>query len=338
MRKTTLCFVFLLILFTTSFVKIVEAKQLTVAWDYNRFFLDKMVDGFKIYMGTSEGSYPTLIANIPKSQAIVHSEKPILLQETFDDAPGTKYPLLKGNWTWVVSTKNMKIDSNEFMIVFEYPAGDSNDMSFTFWPEKQLGDGPIIYSYIKDESLPAYYELRVSSSSGTRYSNWRKVYDQKYGGIDPNGAFPLPRYPQCNIIEGQNNVCPGFLVAMHWQPSDYYVDILPIGDLPSMTGAAYGIDVDKKPLVINKLEIIINQQAGWIDDIVIGGQMELRYVVDYAFPDQKIYLAATAYNQYGESQKSVPVTYEAVIDYTKMTPKSPLQFRKLPNAAQTNQP
>jgi hypothetical protein len=325
--------VFFAVMLIFLLVSYTEAKQVTIGWNYNRYFFDNKADGFKIYMGTTEGNYPTLIANIPKSQAIVHSEKPILLKETFDSDPGSKYPLERGTWKWISETKNMKIEDAEFMIVFTRPAGDSNDMTFTFWPEKKLGEGPIIYSYIKDEAASTnggvYYELRLGSSDGIRYSNWRKVYDQKFGGIDPNGAFALPRYPQCVIVEGQNNLCPGFFVSMSWQPDTYSVDLYPVGDLPAMKGSAFGVDVDKRPLVINKLEIIINQQSGWIDDIIIGGQMDLRYTVDYAIPDQKVYFAATAYNQYGESQKSIPVAYEVIEDNTQKVPGPPTKFRKM---------
>jgi hypothetical protein len=94
---------------------------------------------------------------------------------------------------------------------------------------------------------------------------------------------------------------------------------------------------DDRPLNINKLEIIIKQQSGWIDDIIIGGQLELTTpVINVDTSQDKVYFAATSYNSNGESDKSIPVLYETVVDFTKMTPKKPSQFRKLPNATQTN--
>ena len=326
MKKTAIIIISLILLSVS-----VQAKEIKIGFNYNRFFLDTKVDGFKFYMGDSADNCTTLVATIPKAQMVVSNEKPFLLKERFDTDPGTKYNITRGSWSWVEKTKNMKIESDEFMVVFEYPANDTNAMNFFFWPEKKLGDQAQLYVYLKDEAASTdggvYYELRFGAASGTRYSNWRKVYDKNYGGVDPNGAFPLPRFDECDLQPEGETICPGNLISMTWEPGVYCAEVLN----KTMCGN------DDRPLNINKLEIIIKQQSGWIDDIIIGGQLELTTpVINVDTSQDKVYFAATSYNSNGESDKSIPVLYETVVDFTKMTPKKPSQFRKLPNATQTN--
>lgn len=313
-----------------------HAMAIEIHWNYNKFYHNKIL-GYRVYMGSSADALTQKILDIKKTDLTVYSEQPFLLEEHFDQDPGTKYTPLKGNWTWTAETKNMHIEAgSEFMLVFEKPAGATSDMAFTFWPEKSSSDQPIVYSYIKDESIGAYYELRLAGSNGTRYSNWRKVYDQKFGGIDPNGAFPLPRYPQCVILENQHNYCPGFKVFMSWNPDTYVIELSPNGDLPVMTASVTGVDVDKKALDINKLEIIINNQGGWIDDIMIGGNMEIGTEINLTLPQTPVYFAASAYYQDPndaakilETAKSIPVEYTATPE-TKRKPLPIKNMRKTP--------
>jgi len=286
-----------------------SAYAVTFAWNYNRLPLDLTV-GFLIYMGDTADDLPTVIADIPKDQVTIQYEDPFLVNETFDTDPGTKYNVTRGSWQWVEETKNMKVTGPEFMVVFEEPAGTTNDFMLWFWPEKATGDQPQLYLYIKDEAASTnggvYYELRFGSSSGVRYSNFRKVYDQKYGGVDPNGAFPLPRYPQCTIIEGQNNICSGFWINVGFSPGPYNATIY---DQAQQKYTVVG-GVDARALDINKLEIIIKEQTGWIDNIAIGGGMELRKTVEAVGIVPGKYFAVSAYNTVGESEKSPSVMYE----------------------------
>lgn len=303
-----------------------RAAAIELHWDYNRFYHDQIL-GYRIYMGTSPDKIDQKIADLPKSNLTIVKELPILIEEHFDQDPGSKYPLQSGTWSWNKDTKNMHIDSaSQFMIVFEKAAGMVNDMGFTFQPEKNTSDQPALYSYIKDEAASTnggvYYELRLAGSNGTRYSNWRKVYDQKYGGIDSGGAYPLPRYPQCNIAENQNNLCPGFRVLMSWRPETYAVSIKSNeNDLPIMNASVSLDDVDKRALNINKLEIIISNQSGWIDDIIIGGNMEIGTEINLTMPQIPVYFAASAYYQDPkdstrilETDKSISLKYENEID------------------------
>lgn len=274
-----------------------HAETLTFAWNYNKYHHSK-VTGYRLYMSTDPENFTTVIADIPKADVTVFSEKPILIEEHFDTAPGTKYNVTKGSWSWVEQTKNMLIDSDEFMVVFEVPAGVSNDMSFFMWPKASKTDAPIVYSYLKDEPIEAYYELRLGGANGIRYSNWRKVYDMKFGGV--NGAFALPRFAQCQIKSEGETICPGFWVGMTWTPDHYSATV--------MDETAFGDD--DKPLNINKLEIIVQNESMWIDNIIIGGQMELRKQVSVTLPATGAYFVATAYNQYGESGFSVPNVFK----------------------------
>lgn len=290
-------------------VTVCEAKELTFAWNFNKEFLE-MTDGFKIYSGD------TLIKDIPKSEVEVFKESPVLLNETFDSDPGSKYNVTEGSWTWDSATKNMKIESDRFMVVFELPAGTESNMAFWFWPEKGLGDMAQLYVYNKDEAETAatgfgsYYELRFGSTSGIRYSNFRKCYDGKYGGVDPNGAFALPRYPQCTIVEDQANICNGYAIYMTWMGGEYGYYSTSIYDQKQKVWTEVG-GSDSKALNVNKLEIILNSQTGWIDNIVIGGLMELRKKIDVDVSQLPMYFTVSAYNGNGESAKSDAYVYDA---------------------------
>lgn len=282
----------------------------TFGWPYQKFH-HETITGYRLYKGSSPDAVNTLVADIPKSSVTVVHQQPYLLVETFDTDPGSKYPLTQGAWTWVAAQKSMKVDSTDFMVVFEKPAGVSSAISFWFWPEKALGDQPQLLNYNKDEAQGAYYELRFGSSSGTRYSNFRKVYDQQFGGVDPAGAFPLQRYPQCNIVEGQNNVCQGYRIFIDWDEESYTASILnqATGQEETVAGG------DTRALDVNKLEILAKQQSFWIDDIRIGGRMELKATVDVTLPPPggKTYFALSAYRIADgttyESSKSIPLSY-----------------------------
>jgi len=295
-------------------VGIAESKELKLAWDYNKAYLE-FTDGFRVYSGNSEGSL-VRIAEIPTAAIEILSEKPVLLNERFDSDPGSKYNVTQGSWQWVSKTKNMKVESSDFMVVFELPAGTDNTMSFWFWPEKGLGDQAQLYVYNKDEAETAltgfgsYYELRFGSLSGTRYSNFRKCYGGDYGGVDPNGAFPLPRFDECNIVEGQANVCDGYWLRMTWKSgSDGYYGATVFNQKTQATTEVSGRDA--KALNINKLEIILKDQSGWIDNIVIGGQVVLSKLIDVDVTQLPKYFAVTAYNGNGESDKSDIYVYDA---------------------------
>lgn len=300
----------LLVLATT-----VRAETKTIAFTYSKPAL-AITTGFRLYQGTAAGAVTTKVADFKVDAALkTQSQTPVLLEEHFDTDPGAKYSLAKGAWTWAAETKNMHIAAGaEFMIVFEKPAGVTSQMSFRFWPEKSTSDQPQLMSYIKDEVQSAYYELRLGGADGIRTSNWRKVYNGQFGGVQ--GAFPLPRYNQCYAGEPSGNVtCDGFYVQMTWTPGPYSAE--------AAGGSAEGSD--DHPLDINKLEIIILNQGGWIDDIVIGGQMELRRDLDLNLVDGVTYLAISAYNSYGESAKSTPVLYK--VELEQVIPGKPKLFR-----------
>jgi hypothetical protein len=256
------------------------------------------VDGFKVYSSPSSGGpYETLVIDVPKEEFVLENERPLLLHETFDTDPGTKYSITSGSWSWVETTKNMKVSSGtQFMVVFEHPAGTEAVMSFDFWPESSTGDQARLMSYIKDESMPAYYELRFAAANGARYSNWRKVYNEQYGGVE--GAFGLPRFKQCDTT----NPCPGVRINMNWGPEKYMARITnqdPTEKVIDQDAVVFGTDAT--PLNVNKLEIIIDQQSGWIDDIVIGGDNEYacRTRTAEAQPDgTTLYYVVTAYKQH----------------------------------------
>lgn len=294
-----------------------SAKPLTVAWTYNPFYFQSVI-GFKLYSGTEVGSITTLVADIKKEDVTATETQPPLIKETFDTDPGNKYNVTQGSWEWVSKTKNMKFSGDTFMVVFEVPAGTDSAMSYTFWPLKSTGNMANLYSYIKDEAASTdggvYYELRAGDVAGLRTSNWRKVYDKKYGGIDPNGAFPLPRYKQCQVASSGETLCPGFAVRMWWNPEEYNVELEPqSGSNAIASGNARGVDVNKRALNINKLEIITKQQEGWIDNIIIGGEMEVKTKNKIEVPlpaSGPVYLAVTAYNDVGESWPSVPGRFE----------------------------
>ena len=95
-----------------------QVAAIELHWNYNRFYHDKIF-GYRIYMGTSADKIDQRIDNLSKSELTIVKEQPILLQETFDENPGSKYTVTKGSWSWSETTKNMHIDSDEFMIVFE---------------------------------------------------------------------------------------------------------------------------------------------------------------------------------------------------------------------------
>jgi hypothetical protein len=287
----------------------------TIAFTYSKPAL-AITTGFRLYQGTAADAVTTKVADFKADAALkTESQAPVLLEEHFDTDPGTKYPLTKGAWSWVPETKNMHIAAGaEFMIVFEKPAGATSQMSFRFWPEKSSSDQPRIESYIKDEAQGAYYELLLGGLDGVRLSSWKKVYNQQWGGVQ--GAFGLPQYAQCYSGEPSGNItCNGFYVQMTWAPGPYTAEVL--------GGSAGGNDAH--PLDINKLEIIIQNQGGWIDDIVIGGQMELRRDLDLTLVNGVTYLAVSAYNSYGESAKSTPVLYKAELE--EVIPGKPKLFR-----------
>lgn len=281
------------------FASTANAADITIGWNYNKAPYEGLV-GFRLYQGTSPDGINTLVEDIPKADVSVFLETPTLLNETFDEDPGDKYPLTNGAWVWVEETKNMKIESENFMVVFELPAGDTNAISFWFWPHEALGDQAQLYNYNKDEALAAYYELRFGSNSGVRYSNFRKVYDQQYGGVHPNGAFPLPRYPQC-----ASSPCKGFRIDVAWYPGFYTASVF--NQDTEKTVTVQGDDL--KALNINKLEIISKQQTFWLDDIRIGGFLELRKRVSLPplAQGESRYLAMSAYNDTKESEKSIAV-------------------------------
>lgn len=294
------------------FSSVAQAEVKTFGMRYNRFYFDT-IQGLRLYMGDSPENIKTLVADIKKADITVYSERPFLIKETFDTDPGTKYPLQKGSWKWAAAQKNMQIDGPEFMVVFEVPAGVSNDFSFFFWPKSKTGSDGLIYSYLKDEtgnlSGSNYYELRLASGE-TRFSNWRKVVNSAFGGVE--GAFALPRFSECSLKAEGETICPGFPVSMAWRPGNY-----------TATWNGVGVEgKDETPLNIQKLEIIITDQSGWIDNIIIGGQVELRFSASITFPSPRVYFAASFYSANGEGEKSLPVMYDlkSTEDSTKKPP------------------
>ena len=326
---------FLLCAFTLifCFANVARGEQLTIGWHYSKAFHDTLA-GYRLYSGSSAETLDTLVADIPIGDVTATTLQPYLLNETFDTDPGDKYPLAKGSWTWVEQTKNMLVESDEFMIVFDKPAGAISAISFWFWPQKALGDQAQLYNYNKDMAeseatgVGVYYELRFGSSDGTRYSNFRKCYDGKYGGVDPNGAFPLQRFPECNIVEGQNNLCDGYWISVEWDGENYSATIY--NQATKKTETVGGIDA--KPLDISRLEIISKQQSFWIDDIRIGGIVDLRATQNISLPSpgSTIYLAMSAYRMVDgnrlEGAKSIPVDY--IVPSQQIVPGSPKGLRK----------
>lgn len=172
-----------------------------------------------------------------------------------------------------------------------------------------------MYAYLKDEAFSAYYELRFAGADGIRFSNWRKVYDQQFGGVE--GAFALNRYPQC-----AENPCQGFSISMDWADVGYSATIYDQATKETYLGGG----IDTKPLNINKLEIITQQQSFWIDAIKIGGLMELRAsaAVDLPAQGQEVQFALSAYNANGEGPTSIPLVY--VVPTTTL--ETPVNLRK----------
>lgn len=301
-RHAVLIWITLLYFWLLIFAQISKAE--TFQWSFNRYHFNQ-ITGFRLYMGTAETALTTLVADIKKANVAVKSELPILVEEHFDAAPGTKYATSgAGSWEWVASTKNMKISPNggDFMVIFNAAAGVVNDFNFYFWPEKSDGEKAAVYSYLKDESIPGYYELRAGATNGTAESNLRKVYDGKYGGID--GKFDIPRYAQCAMKSEGETICPGFRVLMSWAPGHYEATVNGV--------SVFG--TDEKPMGINKLELIFNQQAGWIDDIIIGGKMTLQATAAVTLPAPKVWFAIAAYGPNGEGPKSIPTEYMPTSD------------------------
>ena len=221
------------------------------------------------------------------------------------------------------------------MLVFEKPAGITNNFGFSFVPEKSTGDKPRVLSYIKDESLGAYYELKFAGADGSATSNWRKCYDAQWGGVE--GTKALPDYPQCFSGTLQNDlICSGFYILLNWTPGFYGAAVTDFAK--DITDTAYGID--PKPLDINKLEILIYQQHGWIDEIVIGGALKVNHSINISLPDTPIYFAVSAYRKnrnddtkIDESNKSLSIKYETTTDIPIDTKRKPLptqNMRKIP--------
>ena len=284
--KTATAFLAILILTATW----ATAEPHKINFNYNRVFFDE-ITGVRIYKGGTAETATVKIADIPRAQLTVISENPVLLHETFDSDPGTKYPLASGAWKWVPETQNMQITGTDnFMLVFTLPAGASNDMVYSFWPLSLTGDKPIIYNYIKYESIGAYYELRFAGISNTSPSNWRKVYSGKWGGVD--GAFPLPGFDECHVQTTGNTICNGYRVFLSWQPGDYNATI---SKLETGAVAGHAAGSDKAALDINKLEFIIQNQTGWIDDIIIGGQMTVQAPVDFVIDTERTFIAVSGY-------------------------------------------
>lgn len=284
-----------------AMVVVAIATAETVAWNYPGSY-HAAVKGYRLYSGESAQAVDHLVADFAPATVNVAATQPSLLNEQFGSDPGTRLQVTSGSWKWVSATRNMKIDVADFMVVFEVAAGTANTFSFTFFPEKSLGEAPVIYVYAKDEALGAYYELRLGGAAGTRYSNWRKCYDSKWGGVE--GAFTLPRYQQCyaGTMPAGDNLCDGFTVGLDWRPGAYTASVLD----------AHAGGTDDKPLNINKIEIIVKDQAGWIDAIVAGGELTLEKQVALGMaPGQTKHLELTAYNDFGESGRSLTGVYTA---------------------------
>ena len=96
MKKHAVLF-WVIILYFWLFIFAQMSIAETFQWNYNRFHFDK-ITGFRLYMGTTETNLPTLVADIPKSAVSVVSELPILVKESFDASPGTKYATSGGGF------------------------------------------------------------------------------------------------------------------------------------------------------------------------------------------------------------------------------------------------
>jgi len=306
-----ICFVLAIITF--AFVNMASGAERTFAWHYPKH-VHQNITGYRLYMGATATATTTLVADIAVADVAIKTDPPLLVSDKFDTDPGTKYTVTEGSWRWdSTGAKAMKIEGAKFMVVFEVPAGTKSTMSFEFYPEKSLSDQPIIYSYIKDESLSAYYELRVGGADGIRTSTWRKCYDGQWGGVD--GAFGLPRYEQCFSGEPSGDMlCKGFGVYMSWAPGKYAASVL--GDVVSGD--------DTKALDINKLEIIINNQTGWLDNIQIGPPAELRAVADVPLPASgSVWFAISAYRDSDQGVLEGPKSASGEYVITVGDPQTP---------------
>lgn len=229
------------------------------------------------------------------SEIEIHSEAPFIVNEKFDTDTSSNYTV-DGNWSWISDTQNMKIEDNtDFMLTINAPVGTKNDIIFYFWPETSEGDNSHVYSYIKQDS-GTYYELRLSVNSAD--SNFRKVYNEQWGGV--NGLKSFSPYTQCFDTLGENESisCDGFWVHIGFNEYGYNARVKD----DDVRGD------DETLLDINTVEIIFHNQSGWIDNIMIGGQMQLRFNADIDTTVKKYY-AVSAYNGNGESEKSFPTAY-----------------------------
>lgn len=290
-------------------------------WDYDRFWLNK-VQGFRLYVGTSESEVNQLVADIPANSVDVISETPIILAEDFNTDTSSKYETTGGKWTWQSDTKNMLVETGPgetFMLVLPYDAGVNNYFGFQFWPKKSHNDAAALNSYLKPaEDNPykiAYYELRLGDVAGTKNSNFRKVVDSKFGGVE--GAFMLPRYAQCAIKSEGNTICPGFPIAIKFNAGEY-------GAISN--GVSVGGN-DATPLDIKRLEIIIYNQDAWIDSIRIGGKMILQKAVPVTFPASRVWFAISAYNADGEGEKSLSSLYDLTSGTSSTKPNTPFALQ-----------
>lgn len=281
-----------------------ETLEKTFQFNYNRSGFD-IVSGFRVYMGLSEDKIDQKIGDFSKDSAAIVGETPVLLNEKFDSDTSAKYQIEGGKWTWQSSTKNMLVETGadqSFKLVLPYEAGSNSAFSFYFGPKKSHTDQATVMCYLKDltnvEYKTAYYELRMADKDSTRYSNWRKVVNSKFGGVE--GAFSLPRYAQCSLKSEGETICPGFFVSMDFEPGAYAAQV----------NGVDAIGNDQTPIDISRFEIILTNQDGWIDNIMIGGKMVLQKKINVDFPDSRVWFAVTAYNSYGESAKSLPVRYD----------------------------
>lgn len=84
---------------------------------------------------------------------------------------------------------------------------------------------------------------------------------------------------------------------------------------------------EKDPLNITSVEIIMDKQSGWIDDIIIGGKIDLTFSLDIVFPAPRVWFASTTYNAGGESEKSPALQYDNTgSGQSTMVPKKPTNF------------
>lgn len=290
--------IILAIIFTTG---LVSAEEKKIQWTYNRVPFDKLV-GFRLYKGPNPDAVTERILDVQRGDVEIISEKPVHFKETFDTDPGDKYKsnVKNGSWKWEKSEcdeeNSMKVipgGDGKFMVVFDVPAGTANEFLFSFWPLSSRGDQPMVYSYLKDEALPGYYELRYAGADGTRSSNWRKVYNEKWGGVE--GAFELPKYDQCQQKdEGLTCCATRKNITLKWKPDEYIASITK-HSVHSFVGSVSGTGVDKQPMDITKFEIIFHEQSGWLDNIVIGGRMVVQSEVDIVIDSERTWLAVSAY-------------------------------------------